>query len=144
MGQKNILIVDDSKFDVDLATKALAQYRENHVIDVARDGDQALDYLYCRGHFSERKSGNPVLILLDLNMPKIGGIEVLKQIRTDPLLRRIAVVVFTSSREDRDVIESYEYGANAYLVKPVEFEKYREMVQQVGTFWLQINEAPPH
>lgn len=141
----SILLVDDSRFDVDLSIKALGRFNLLNRIDVARDGSEALDYLYCRGMFAERKSGeNPILILLDLNMPKVGGIEVLRQIRSDPSLRRIPVVVFTSSREERDVVESYDLGVNAYLVKPVEFDQFTEAVKQLGLFWLLMNEPAPY
>ena len=143
MGTASILLVDDSPFDVELSIKALTHFNVLNRINVARDGSEALDYLYCRGIFAERARENPILIMLDLNMPKVGGIEVLKQIRAEPSLRRIPVVVFTSSREERDVVESYEMGVNAYLVKPVEFDQFTEAVKQLGLFWLLLNEPSP-
>ena len=143
MKTKNVLLVEDSPYDVDLTLGALKPYQITNKIDVARDGGEALDYLYRRGLFAEREPGNPLLILLDLQMPKVDGIEVLRQIRADPLLRLIPVVVFTSSSEQQDVVDSYELGVNAYIVKPVEFGKFSEAVRHLGLFWLLMNEPPP-
>jgi CheY-like chemotaxis protein len=143
MSSKNILLVDDSPFDIELTVRALERSNVANQIDIARDGSEALDYLYCQGIFSKRERVNPVLILLDLHMPKLGGIEVLRQVRADPELKRIPVVVFSSSREERDILESYELGVNAYLVKPVEFEKFGDAVKQLGLFWLLMNEPSP-
>jgi CheY-like chemotaxis protein len=143
MGTKNILLVDDSSYDVELTLRALKPHRIINKIDVARDGGEALDYLHRRGLFADREQGNPILTLLDLKMPKVDGIEVLRQIRADPVLRLIPVAVFTSSREERDIVDSYELGANAYIVKPVGFAKFSEAVQQLGLFWSLLNEPPP-
>lgn len=143
MGTKNILLVDDSSYDVELTLRALKPYQVINKIDVVRDGDEALDYLNCRGPFAHREQSNPILTLLDLKMPKVDGIEVLRQIRSSPLLGLIPVVVFTSSREERDIVDSYELGANAYIVKPVGFAKFSEAVQQLGLFWSLLNEPPP-
>ena len=135
MGTKNILLVDDSSYDVELTLRALKPYRIINQVDVARDGAEALDYLHCRGLFADRERCNPILTLLDLKMPKVDGIEVLRQIRADSVLKLIPVVLFTSSREEQDIINGYELGANAYIVKPVEFAKFSEAVQQLGLFW---------
>ena len=143
MSMRNILLADDSSMDVELTLRALQPYQIVNKIDVARDGDEALDYLYCRGPFADRGKGNPILILLDLKMPKVDGIEVLRQIRAEPALKLIPVVVLTSSREQQDIVESYALGVNAYIVKPVQFEKFMAAVQQLGVFWLLINEPPP-
>jgi CheY-like chemotaxis protein len=144
MGTKNILLVDDSTYDVELTLRALKSHQIINKIDVVRDGHEALDYLNCRGLFADREQGNPILTLLDLKMPKLDGIEVLRQIRASPVLELIPVVVFTSSREERDIVDSYELGANAYIVKPVGFAKFSETVQQLGLFWSQLNEPPPN
>lgn len=143
MGAKNILLVDDSSYDVELTLRALKPYRIINQVDVARDGAEALDYLHCRGLFADRERCNPILTLLDLKMPKVDGIEVLRQIRADPVLKLIPVVLFTSSREEQDIINGYELGANAYIVKPVEFTKFSDAVQQLGLFWSLLNEPPP-
>lgn len=143
MGTKNILLVDDSSYDVELTLRALKPYRIINQVDVARDGAEALDYLHCRGLFADRERCNPILTLLDLKMPKVDGIEVLRQIRADSVLKLIPVVLFTSSREEQDIINGYELGANAYIVKPVEFAKFSEAVQQLGLFWSLLNEPPP-
>lgn len=139
---RNILLAEDSAFDAELTLRALQPYRLSNNIDVVRDGSEALDYLYCRGPFAGREQGNPVLVLLDLKMPKVDGIEVLRQVRADPALKLIPVVVLTSSREQQDILDSYELGVNAYIVKPVEFEKFIEAVHQLGLFWLLLNEPP--
>jgi CheY-like chemotaxis protein len=143
MGTKNILLVDDSSYDVELTLRALKPYRIINQVDVARDGAEALDYLHCRGMFANRERCNPILTLLDLKMPKVDGIEVLRQIRADSVLKLIPVVLFTSSREEQDIINGYELWANAYIVKPVEFAKFSEAVQQLGLFWSLLNEPPP-
>lgn len=143
MGTKNILLVDDSSYDVELTLRALKPYRIINQVDVARDGAEALDYLHFRGLFADRERCNPILTLLDLKMPKVDGIEVLRQIRADSVLKLIPVVLFTSSREEQDIINGYELGANAYIVKPVEFAKFSEAVQQLGLFWSLLNEPPP-
>lgn len=143
MATKNILLVDDSSYDVELTLRALKPYRIINQVDVARDGAEALDYLKCRGMFANRERCNPILTLLDLKMPKVDGIEVLRQIRADSVLKLIPVVLFTSSREEQDIINGYELGANAYIVKPVEFAKFSDAVQQLGLFWSLLNEPPP-
>jgi CheY-like chemotaxis protein len=142
MAHRPILLAEDSELDVELTIASLAKYVANQV-DVARDGAEALDYLFRRGAFAGRVTGAPVLVMLDLKMPKVDGLEVLRIIKTDPTLKQLPVVVLTSSREQRDVIQSYELGVNAYVVKPVEFEKFVDAVKQLGLFWLLLNEPPP-
>jgi CheY-like chemotaxis protein len=142
MADRQILLVEDSENDIELTIAALAKYVANRV-DVARDGAEALDYLFRRGPFAGRTTGAPVLVMLDLKMPKVDGLEVLRAIKADPTLRQLPVVVLTSSREQRDVVQSYELGVNAYVVKPVEFEKFADAVKQLGLFWLLLNEPPP-
>lgn len=142
MADRPILLVEDSALDVELTIASLAKFVANPV-DVARDGAEALDYLFRRGAFAGRDTGTPVLVMLDLKMPKVDGLEVLRTIKADPTLKQIPVVVLTSSREQRDVIQSYKLGVNAYVVKPVEFEKFVDAVKQLGLFWLLLNEPPP-
>ena len=138
-----ILLVEDSPRDAELALEALeAHHLANEVFHV-RDGSDALDYLYRRGPFAGRPNGQPALVLLDLKMPKVDGMEVLRQIKGDPALKMIPVVVMTSSREDQDLLNSYQLGANAYVVKPVQFHAFVDAVKQVGGFWAVINEPPP-
>ena len=142
MADRPILLVEDSALDVELTIASLAKFVANPV-DVARDGAEALDYLFRRGAFAGRSTETPVLVMLDLKMPKVDGLEVLRTIKADPTLKQIPVVVLTSSREQRDVIQSYKLGVNAYVVKPVEFEKFVDAVKQLGLFWLLLNEPPP-
>jgi DNA-binding response OmpR family regulator len=138
-----ILIVEDDPNDVELTMTALADYNLANEVVVTRDGQQALDYLYCRGGFSTRAGGNPAVMLLDLKLPKISGLEVLQQIRSDAHLKMIPVVVLTSSNEEKDVIRSYSLGVNAYVVKPVDFHEFVNAVKELGAFWAVINEPPP-
>ena len=140
---KRILLAEDSDRDAELTLNALAQHNLANEIERVRDGAEALDYLYRRGQFSSRPNGHPAVVLLDLKMPKVDGLEVLRQIRSDPQLKLIPVVVMTSSREEQDVVSSYELGANAYVVKPVKFNEFVNAVKQVGVFWAIINEPPP-
>jgi CheY-like chemotaxis protein len=140
---KRILLAEDSRNDVELTLAALAEYKLANHIDVVRDGAEALDYLYARGAHAGRASGNPALVLLDLKMPKVDGLEVLRQVKGDPQLRTIPVVMLTSSREEGDLLRSYELGVNAYVVKPVEFGEFMGAVRQLGGFWAVVNEAPP-
>ena len=142
MVDRPILLVEDSENDIELTIESLAKHVANKV-DVARDGAEALDYLFRRGAFAGRATATPVLVMLDLKMPKVDGLEVLRTIKADPTLKRLPVVVLTSSREQRDVLQSYELGVNAYVVKPVEFEKFVDAVKQLGLFWLLLNEPPP-
>ena len=140
---KRILLVDDSPRDTELALTALEAHNLANEVVALRDGAEALDYLYRRGEFADRAHGDPAVILLDLKMPKVDGIEVLRQIKGDPALRIIPIVVMTSSREEQDLLNSYQLGVNAYVVKPVKFQSFVDAVEQVGAFWAVINEAPP-
>jgi two-component system response regulator len=140
---KRILLVEDSPRDAELALDALAtNHLANEVFHV-RDGADALDYLYRRGQFAGRPNGEPAMVLLDLKMPKVDGLEVLRQIKGDPALKMIPVVVMTSSREEQDLLNSYQLGVNAYVVKPVQFHEFVDAVRQVGGFWGVLNEPPP-
>jgi CheY-like chemotaxis protein len=138
-----ILLVEDSPRDAELILDALEGHQlANEVVHV-RDGAEALDYLYRRSDFAERSDGQPALILLDLKLPKVDGLEVLRQIKGDDELRMIPVVMMTSSREEQDLLRSYQLGVNAYVVKPMKFQDFVEAVKEVGSFWGVINEAPP-
>lgn len=140
---RRILMAEDSSQDVELTMAALAEHRLANQIDVVRDGAETLDYLYCRGRYAGRTPGNPALVLLDLKMPKVNGLEVLRQVKSDPTLRTIPVVMLTSSREEGDLLNSYQLGVNAYVVKPVDFADFMHAVRQLGGFWAVVNEAPP-
>jgi CheY-like chemotaxis protein len=143
MKGKKVLLAEDSANDVELTLAALEEYHLANEVVVVRDGAEALDYLYRRGSFAGRSEQQPVLILLDLKMPKVDGLQVLRQVKNDPLLKNVPIVVLTSSREEQDIVEGYRLGTNAYVVKPVGFEKFVEVVKQLGLFWLLINEPPP-
>ena len=138
-----ILLVEDDPKDVELTLTALEEYNLANEVVVTRDGEEALDYLYVRGKFAGHANGLPVVVLLDLKMPKVDGLEVLRQMRSDPELKFVPVVMVTSSREEQDLVHSYELGVNAYVVKPVDFQKFVESVKQIGVFWAIINEPPP-
>ena len=138
-----ILIVEDDPNDVELTLTALTDYNLANEVMVTRDGQQALDYLYCRGEFNTRSTGNPAVMLLDLKLPKVGGLEVLQQIKSDERLKMIPVVVLTSSNEEKDMMRSYSLGVNAYVVKPVDFHEFVNAVKELGVFWAVINEPPP-
>src|ERR1700693_3276111 len=141
---KNILLVEDDPGDVELTLAAL---EENHLanrVAVVENGEEALDYLYRRGKFNMRAGGNPIVVLLDNKMPKVNGLEVLKAIKADEHLKTIPVVVLTSSRETPDLIEFYNHGVNAYVVKPVDFSEFIKAVKQLGVFWAAVNEPPPY
>jgi CheY-like chemotaxis protein len=140
---KKILIVDDSPKDVELTLSALGERILANSVVVAEDGEEALDYLYKRGKFADYEKGNPVVILLDIKMPKMNGIEVLKHIRSDPKLKFIPVIMVTSSREEKDLVESYRLGANSYVVKPVDIGQFMEAIRTLGQYWAIINELPP-
>lgn len=142
-GLSKILLVEDDPNDVELTLSALARNRLANEVVVVRDGQEALDYLFCQGGYASREGHNPPVVLLDLKLPKVSGMEVLERIKTDPSLRTVPVVVLTSSREERDLIKSYNLGTNAYVVKPVDFQEFIEAVKQVGLFWAVINQAPP-
>jgi len=136
-------MVEDDPKDVELTLTALEEYNLSNEVVVTNDGEEALDYLYHRGKFETRGNGNPAVLLLDLKLPKVDGLEVLKQIKSDEKLRMIPVVVLTSSREERDMVASYKLGVNAYVVKPVDFHEFVNAIKELGVFWAIINEAPP-
>jgi CheY-like chemotaxis protein len=138
-----ILLAEDNPNDVELTITALKEARIANEVVVTGDGEQALNYLLRRGPYAGRAMRQPAVILLDLKMPKVDGREVLKQIRQDPELRLIPVVVLTSSREERDLLESYDKGANSYVVKPVDFEEFISAISKLGVFWALLNEPPP-
>jgi CheY-like chemotaxis protein len=138
-----ILMVEDDPKDVELTLTALEEYKLANEVVVTRDGAEALDYLYYRGNFTTRTPGNPAVLLLDLKLPKVDGLEVLQQIRSDEKLKMIPVVVLTSSREERDMVASYTLGVNAYVVKPVDFHEFVNAIKELGIFWAVINEPPP-
>jgi CheY-like chemotaxis protein len=140
---KRILLAEDNQRDVELTLTALDEHNLANEVVVARDGAEALDYLYQRGKFAGHANGLPVVVLLDLKMPKVDGLEVLRQLRADPNLKNLPVVMITSSREEQDLIRSYQLGVNAYVVKPVDFQKFVSSVKQIGFFWAIINEPPP-
>ena len=138
-----ILLAEDNLKDVELVLVALKRNNLANQVVVARDGAEALDYLYRRGNFRDRGDGLPIAIFLDLKMPKMDGLEVLKQIKGDEALKVIPVVMLTSSREEADLVKSYQLGVNAYVVKPVGFQQFVEAIKQTGMFWAVINEPPP-
>ena len=140
---KRILLAEDSQKDVELTLAALEEHNLMNKVDVVSDGAEALDYLYCRGKYRDRAPEPPVVVLLDLKMPKVDGLEVLRTIKQDPQLRALPVVMLTSSREERDLVESYKVGVNAYVVKPVEFQRFVHAIKDLGAFWAVINEPPP-
>ena len=139
---KRILLVEDNRKDVELSLAALEEHNLANEVIVTRNGAEALDYLYRRGEFSARPEGNPAVVLLDLKMPKVDGMEVLRQIKSDPKLKALPVVMLTSSREEQDLVRSYQLGVNAYVVKPIDFGQLIEAVKQLGLFWAVINEPP--
>jgi CheY-like chemotaxis protein len=138
-----ILLVEDDANDVELTLTALAQHNLANKIVVQRDGAEALDYLYRRGAHEHRTESQPVVVLLDLKMPKVNGLDVLKIMRADEALRMVPVVMLTSSREERDLVASYQLGVNAYVVKPVSFNEFVAAIQSLGVFWALVNEPPP-
>ena len=138
-----ILLVEDDPNDVELTLTALEDYNLANEVVVASDGEQALDYLHCRGSYASRSGENPAVMLLDLKLPKINGLEVLEQVRSSEKLKMIPVVVLTSSHEERDMVASYSLGVNAYVVKPVDFHEFVNAIKELGVFWAVINEPPP-
>ncbi len=138
-----ILLCEDNEIDVELTLNALAQFRENGQVDVARDGVEALDYLYRRHNYASRPAETPLLVLLDVKMPKVDGLEVLRTVKEDPQLKSTPIVMLTSSRHEIDLVKSYQSGANAYVVKPVDFNKFAEVVRETGQFWTRVNEPAP-
>jgi CheY-like chemotaxis protein len=138
-----ILMVEDDPKDVELTLTALEDYNLANEVVVVGDGEKALDYLHFRGEFQMRSGNNPAVILLDLKLPKIDGLEVLKEVKSDEKLKLIPVVVLTSSKEERDMVASYKLGVNAYVVKPVDFHEFVNAIKELGAFWAVINEPPP-
>lgn len=138
-----ILLVEDNPSDEELTLHALRKHNLANRIHVVRDGDEALDFIFCAGRYEQRRlADGPKVILLDLKLPKVSGLEVLRQIKTDPRTRVIPVVVMTSSREERDIVESYRLGVNSYVAKPVDFEQFTEAVRHLGLYWLLLNQRP--
>ena len=139
-----ILLVEDNEADEELAIHALRTNNLANQIHVARDGAEALDFLFCRGGHNNRGFDKPPrLVLLDLKLPKVDGLEVLRQLKNDPRTKAIPIVILTSSREERDMINGYQLGVNSYIQKPVDFGQFREMIKQLGLYWLVVNQAPP-
>jgi len=138
-----ILLVEDDPKDVELTLTALDEYHLANEVVVAADGEQALDYLCCRGRYAQREPQNPAVLLLDLKLPKVDGLEVLQHVKSDEQLKFIPVVVLTSSREEKDMVASYQLGVNAYVVKPVDFHQFVNAIKELGAFWAVINEPPP-
>ena len=139
-----ILLVEDNPSDAELALYALKKHSLANHIHIVRDGAEALDFLFCAGDYAGRRiKDNPQVILLDLKLPKVDGLEVLRRIKADPRTRATPVVALTSSREERDIVESYRLGANSYIVKPVDFEQFAEAVRQLGLYWVRLNQPPP-
>ena len=140
---KRILLVEDDPYDVELTLTGLSEFNLANEVVVARDGEEALDFLYRRGKFAGRTDGNPSVVLLDLKLPKVGGLEVLRQLKADETLKMVPVVILSSSHEDRDMVEGYKLGTNAYVVKPVDFHQFVDAIKHIGAFWAIINEPPP-
>jgi CheY-like chemotaxis protein len=140
---KPILLVEDNPKDLELTLVALERGRLANEVVIARDGAEALDYLYCRGAYEGRPNGHPAFVLLDLKLPKVDGLQVLETIKSDKNLQQVPVVMLTSSREEQDLLRSYRMGVNAYVVKPVGFQEFIEAVLEVGGFWAVLNEPPP-
>ena len=140
---KRILLAEDNPKDVELTLEALAEHNLANEVIVVNDGQEALDYLYCRGKFTLRNPENPAVVLLDIKMPKVDGLEVLRTVKADDRMKKIPVVILTSSREESDLVESYKLGVNAYVVKPVDFQQFVDAVKKLGAFWAIINEPPP-
>jgi len=142
--EAEILLVEDNPKDVELTLHALRKENLCNRIHVARDGEEALDFLFCRGTHSNRSFDHPPkLVVLDLKLPKVDGLEVLREIKKDMHTHAIPVAILTSSKEDRDLVDSYKYGVNSYIQKPVDFDQFRETVKQLGLYWLVVNQTPP-
>ena len=140
---KPILLVEDNPHDLELTLIALEKSQLANEVVIARDGAEALDYLLCRGEFADRVAGNPAVVLLDLKLPKIDGLEVLAEIRKTAGLSSVPVVMLTSSKEEQDLLRSYELGVNAYVIKPVDFQEFVKAIADLGIFWAVLNEPPP-
>ncbi len=140
---RTIIFAEDNPKDIELTLEAMVENNLANYMKVVKDGVEALEYLRCEGEYKNRKDGNPAFLLLDINMPRLDGIEVLRIIRSDPKLSTLPVVILTSSRVERDLIASYNLGVNAYVVKPVNFQDFIQAVKQIGIFWAVLNELPP-
>jgi CheY-like chemotaxis protein len=140
---KPILLVEDNPKDLELSLIALERSNLANEVVMVRDGKEALDYLFRRGAYAERQPGNPAVVLLDLKLPKVDGIQVLEKVKAEPSLQSIPVVMLTTSREEKDLVKSYQLGVNAYVVKPVAFKEFIEAIQELGIFWAVVNEPPP-
>ena len=138
-----ILLVEDNANDLELTLTALQRCQLANPVEVVRDGAQALDYLYARGDWVGRDNGDPAVVLLDLKLPRIDGLEVLERVKSDPALKQVPVVMLTSSKEERDLVLSYQLGVNAFVVKPVDFRTFLQAIQDLGMFWGVLNEPPP-
>jgi len=137
------LLVEDNPKDIELSLVALGKSQLANDVVIARDGGEALDYLRCEGEYRDRPRGNPAVVLLDLKLPKVDGLQVLEQIKGDERLQAVPVVILTSSREEKDLLQGYKLGVNAYVVKPVSFREFMEAIQELGVFWALLNEPPP-
>jgi CheY-like chemotaxis protein len=140
---KKILYAEDNPKDVELTIEALTDHNLANKVIIVRDGVEVMDYLRRKGKYKDRKPGNPAVLLLDIKMPRMDGLEVLKVVRSDAALKMLPVVILSSSREEQDIIRSYELGVNAYVVKPVDFKDFVDAIKHIGVFWALINEAPP-
>ena len=138
-----ILMVEDDPKDVELTITALQEYNLANEVVVTKDGEEALDYLYCRGKYASRPSDLPAVLLLDLKLPKVDGLQVLREIKAKAETRAIPVIALTSSKEESDLLECYHLGVNSYIQKPVDFEKFRETIRAVRVYWATINQSPP-
>lgn len=143
MSTKTILLAEDNPNDVELTLAALAEQNLANAVVVVRNGVEALDYLHRRGEFSDRSGNDPVIVLLDLKMPMMDGLQVLREMKSDPVLKHLPVVILTSSREEKDLAETYDLGVNGYVVKPVGFDKFMDAIRHIGLFWILTNEPPP-
>jgi CheY-like chemotaxis protein len=144
MELKTILYAEDNPKDIELTLEALTDNKLANNVVIVRDGVEVMNYLQCEGKYKDRKQGNPAVLLLDIKMPRMDGLEVLKAIRSDSKLKMLPVVILTSSREEQDLIKSYELGVNAYVVKPVNFKDFIDAIKHLGVFWALINELPPN
>lgn len=140
---KPILLVEDNPKDLELALLALEKSNLANEVITVRDGKEAIDYLFRQGAYADRLQGNPAVVLLDLKLPKLDGIQVLERLKSEPTLQRVPVVMLTASREEKDLVKSYQLGVNAYVVKPVSFKEFIEAIQELGIFWAVVNEPPP-
>jgi two-component system, response regulator len=142
--QVEILLVEDNSYDIELALHALRREGLANRVEVVRDGEEALDFLFCRGTFAHRSTSQPPrLVLLDLKLPRGDGLQVLKELKNNPVTKPIPVVILTASREEQDLVNSYRLGVNSYIQKPVDFEQFRQTLKQLGLFWLVLNQPPP-